>query len=96
LTEAFDLYKASQFIVVTESVTKKLAKVEKALKNLNPLGDGYVHDLSTNCAVLDGKFALPFQTYSVLYPHQRLGLYGARFGTEFCTRGCHWIPRLLA
>jgi hypothetical protein len=22
--------------------------------------------------------------------------YGARFSTEFFTRGCHWFPRLLA
>jgi hypothetical protein len=22
--------------------------------------------------------------------------YGARFSTEFCTRGCHWIPRMFA
>jgi hypothetical protein len=24
------------------------------------------------------------------------GLYGARFQTEICTRGCHWIPRMFA
>jgi hypothetical protein len=23
-------------------------------------------------------------------------VYGARFWTEFCTRGCHWIPRMFA
>jgi hypothetical protein len=23
-------------------------------------------------------------------------LYGARFSTGFCTRGCHWIPRMFA
>jgi hypothetical protein len=23
------------------------------------------------------------------------GMHGERFGTEFCTRGCHWIPRVL-
>jgi hypothetical protein len=22
--------------------------------------------------------------------------YGARFQTEFCTQGCHWIPRMFA
>jgi hypothetical protein len=22
--------------------------------------------------------------------------YGARFQTGFCTRGCHWIPRMFA
>jgi hypothetical protein len=24
------------------------------------------------------------------------GRYGARFSTGFCTRGCHWIPRMFA
>jgi hypothetical protein len=23
-------------------------------------------------------------------------VYGARFETDFCTRGCHWIPRMFA
>jgi hypothetical protein len=23
-------------------------------------------------------------------------LYGARFRTGFCTRGCHWIPRMFS
>jgi hypothetical protein len=24
------------------------------------------------------------------------GVYGAHFSTGFCTRGCHWIPRMFA
>eukprot|EP00729_Bicosta_minor_P004166 gene4166-19173_t len=74
LSEALEMYRISQYIVVTESVVKKIAKVENALANLKPLGDGYVHSLQSDCVVLDGKFMLSFATYSSLYPHQREGL----------------------
>jgi hypothetical protein len=35
-----------------------------------------------------------FDRYQIARPQNPL--YGARFPTEIYTRGCHWIPRMLA
>ena len=34
--------------------------------------------------------------YNTAYDGMSAYVYGARFSAEIYTRGCHWIPRLLA
>jgi serine/threonine protein kinase len=91
------------FLGTTHSIAGGFAAVFGAIRTtrllstmLPSLGRGSGSEFNDGGTdVLASQLALQM-AMGIEYVHAKECVYGARFQTEFCTRGCHWIPRMFA
>jgi hypothetical protein len=74
-------------------------EAKRVVFDIHVYGQTVLKKMPEQQKVSKSKFGVTFEnaiTAANKYEVSRMFLHGARFSTEIYTRGCHWIPRMIA